>query len=145
MIEKLKNDMVLAMKSKDKDRLTVIRMVKAAVDLEHIDKKREINDDLLIDVVNKQIKMRKDSLVEFEKANRTDLIEKTNQELSVLQEYLPEQLSKEEVLEIIENIFQEIKPESVKDMGKVMKEATALLKGKADMKDVSNIIKEKLQ
>ena len=145
MIEKLKNDMVLAMKSKDKDRLTVIRMVKAALDLEHIDKKREINDDLLIDVVNKQIKMRKDSLVEFEKANRTDLIEKTNQELSVLQEYLPEQLSKEEVLEIIENIFQEIKPESVKDMGKVMKEATALLKGKADMKDVSNIIKEKLQ
>lgn len=145
MIEKLKNDMVLAMKSKDKDRLTVIRMVKAALDLEHIDKKREINDDLLIDVVNKQIKMRKDSLVEFEKANRTDLIEKTNQELSVLQEYLPEQLSKEEVLEIIENIFQEIKPGSVKDMGKVMKEATALLKGKADMKDVSNIIKEKLQ
>ena len=145
MIEKLKNDMVLAMKSKDKDRLTVIRVVKAALDLEHIDKKREINDDLLIDVVNKQIKMRKDSLVEFEKANRTDLIEKTNQELSVLQEYLPEQLSKEEVLEIIENIFQEIKPESVKDMGKVMKEATALLKGKADMKDVSNIIKEKLQ
>lgn len=145
MIEKLKNDMVLAMKNKDKDRLTVIRMVKAAVDLEHIDKKREINDDLLIDVVNKQIKMRKDSLVEFEKANRTDLIEKTNQELSVLQEYLPEQLSKEDVLEIIENIFQKIKPESVKDMGKVMKEATALLKGKADMKDVSNIIKEKLQ
>ena len=145
MVEKLKQDMVEAMKNKEKERLTVIRMVKAAMDQEHIDRKREINDELLIDVVNKQIKMRKDSIVEFDKAGRTDLSEKTQSEVDMLMAYLPEQLSSEEVVKIIDEIFAEVKPEGQKDMGKVMKEATAKLKGKADMKEVSNIIKEKLQ
>ncbi len=145
MVEKLKQDMVLAMKNKDKEKLTVIRMVKAAMDQEHIDRKKEINDELLIDVVNKQIKMRKDSIAEFEKGGRTDLVEKTQSEVDVLMEYLPEQLSSEEVSKVIDEIFAEINPEGAKDMGKVMKEATARLKGKADMREVSNIIKEKLQ
>ena len=145
MVEKLKQDMVEAMKNKEKERLTVIRMVKAAMDQEHIDRKREINDELLIDVVNKQIKMRKDSIAEFEKAGRNDLMEKTQSEVDILMTYLPEQLSNEEVVRIIDEIFDEVKPVGQKDMGKVMKEATAKLKGKADMKEVSNIIKEKLQ
>ena len=145
MVEKLKQDMVEAMKNKEKERLTVIRMVKAAMDQEHIDRKREINDELLIDVVNKQIKMRKDSIAEFDKAGRNDLSEKTQSEVDILMAYLPEQLSLEEVQKIIDEIFDEVKPEGQKDMGKVMKEATAKLKGKTDMKDVSNIIKEKLQ
>ena len=145
MVEKLDKDMIEAMKSKDKDRLVVIRMVKAALKQEQIDHKKEINDDLLIDVVNKQIKMRKDSITEFEKVNRTDLVEKTQKEIDVLMAYLPEQLSKEEVEKIINEIFEEVKPESQKDMGKVMKEAQAKLKGKADMKEVSTIIREKLQ
>ena len=145
MVEKLKQDMIEAMKNKEKDRLTVIRMVKASMDQEHIDRKREINDELLIDVVNKQIKMRKDSIVEFEKGGRSDLVEKTQSEIDLLLNYLPEQLSSEEVYKIIDEIFAEVKPEGQKDMGKVMKEATAKLKGKADMKEVSNIIKEKLQ
>ena len=145
MVEKLKQDMIDAMKNKDKDKLTVIRMVKAAMDQEHIDRKREINDELLIDVVNKQIKMRKDSIAEFDKAGRKDLSEKTQAEVDVLMVYLPEQLSSEEVSSIIDEIFAEVKPEGQKDMGKVMKEATAKLKGKADMKEVSAIIKEKLQ
>lgn len=145
MVEKLDKDMIEAMKSKDKDRLVVIRMVKAALKQEQIDHKKEINDDLLIDVVNKQIKMRKDSIIEFEKGNRTDLVEKTQKEINVLMAYLPEQLSTEEVEKIINEIFEEVKPESQKDMGKVMKEAQAKLKGKADMKEVSTIIREKLQ
>lgn len=145
MVEKLKQDMIDAMKSKDKERLTVIRLVKAAMDLEHIDRKREINDDLLIDVVNKQIKMRRDSIVEFEKGNRQDLVDKTQSEIDMLMVYLPEQLSEDEVVKIIEEIFEEVKPSSQKDMGKVMKEATVKLKGKADMKMVSEIIKNKLQ
>ena len=144
MVEKLKNDMIEAMKNKEKERLTVIRMVKAAMDQEHIDHKREINDDLLIDVVNKQIKMRKDSIVEFEKGDRNDLIEKTQNEIAILEKYLPEQLSEDEVKKIIEEIFEEVKPQGQKDMGKVMKEATSKLKGKADMKSVSEIIKNKL-
>lgn len=145
MVEKLKQDMIEAMKNKEKERLTVIRMVKAAMDQEHIDRKREINDELLIDVVNKQIKMRKDSISEFEKGGRSDLIEATKKEVDILMNYLPEQLSIEEVKDIISAIFDEVKPEGQKDMGKVMKEATSQLKGKADMKEVSNIIKEKLQ
>jgi hypothetical protein len=145
MVEKLDKDMIEAMKSKDKDRLTVIRMVKAALKQEQIDHKKEINDDLLIDVVNKQIKMRKDSITEFEKGNRQDLIDKTQAEIDVLMAYLPEQLSHEEVLEIIDEIFKEVQPTGPKDMGKVMGPAQAKLKGKADMKEVSTIIREKLQ
>ena len=145
MVEKLKQDMIDAMKNKEKERLVVIRMVKAAMDQEHIDRKKEINDELLIDVVNKQIKMRRDSISEFEKGGRQDLIDKTQSEIDMLMVYLPEQLSSEEVIKIIDEIFAEVKPEGQRDMGKVMKEATAKLKGKTDMKEVSNIIKEKLQ
>ena len=144
-VEKLKQDMIEAMKNKEKERLTVIRMVKAAMDQEHIDRKREINDELLIDVVNKQIKMRIDSISEFEIGGRSDLIEATQKEVDILMIYLPDQLSFEEVLDFISAIFDEVKPEVQKDLGKVMKEATSQLKGKADMKEVSNIIKEKLQ
>lgn len=144
MVEKLKADMIEAMKNKDKERLTVIRMVKAAMDQEHIDRKREINDELLTEVVSRQIKMRRESVLEFEKGNRVDLIEKTNSEIAMLEVYLPEQLSDEEVVKVIDEIFDEVKPESQKDMGKVMKEATAKLKGKTDMKKVSEIIKSRL-
>ena len=145
MVEQLNKDMIDAMKAKDKDRLTVIRMVKAALKQEQIDHKKEINDDLLIDVVNKQIKMRKDSITEFEKGGRKDLVDKTQAEIDILMKYLPEQLSHDEVKKLIDEVFTEVKPTSVKDMGKVMKEATAKLKGKADMKEVSTIVKEKLQ
>lgn len=145
MVEKLKQDMIDAMKSKDRERLTVIRMVKSAMDLEHIDHKREINDDLLIDVLNKQIKMRRDSIEEFSKAGRTDLVEKTQSEVDILLAYLPKQLSKQEISVEIDKIFEIVQPTSPKDMGKIMKEASAQLKGKADMKLVSEIIKTKLQ
>lgn len=145
MVERLKQDMIAAMKGKEKERLTVIRMVKAAMDQEHIDRKKEINDELLIDVVNKQIKMRKDSISEFEKGNRNDLIDKTQSEIDILMTYLPEQLSDEEVVKTIDDVFELIQPETQKDMGKVMKEATVRLKGKADMKVVSEIIKSRLQ
>lgn len=145
MVEQLNKDMIEAMKAKDKDRLTVIRMVKAALKQEQIDHKKEINDELLIDVVNKQIKMRKDSITEFEKGGRKDLVDKTQAEIDILMKYLPEQLSHDEVKKIIDEVFAEVKPSSVKDMSKVMKEATAKLKGKADMKEVSTIVKEKLQ
>ena len=144
MVETLDKDMIEAMKNKEKERLTVIRMVKAALKQEQIDHKKEINDDLLIDVVNKQIKMRKDSIAEFEKGSRTDLIEKTQSEIDILMKYLPEQLSMDEVNKIIDEIFADVKPTGQKDMGKVMQQATAKLKGKADMKEVSTIIREKL-
>ena len=144
MIEQLNKDMIEAMKSQDKDRLTVIRMVKAALKQEEIDHKKEINDDLLIDVVNHQIKMRKDSITEFTKGGRNDLVEKTQFEIDVLTKYLPEQLSHEEVIKIIDEIFAELQPSGINEMGKVMGVAQTKLKGKADMKEVSTIIREKL-
>ena len=144
MVEKLNKDMIEAMKAGEKERLTVIRMVKAALKQEEIEHKKEVNDDLLIDVVNKQIKMRKDSITEFEKGGRQDLIDATQKEIDILMAYLPEQLSHEAVVKIIDEIFEEVKPESMKDMGKVMGPAQAKLKGKADMKEVSTIIREKL-
>jgi len=145
MVEQLEKDMIAAMKAGEKEKLTVIRMVKAALKQEQIDHKKEINDELLIDVVNKQIKMRKDSIAEFEKANRTDLVDKTQSEIDILTTYLPEQLSTEEVEKIINDIFEEVEPEGMKDMGKVMGLAQGKLKGKADMKEVSTIIRNKLQ
>ena len=145
MVEKLKQDMVEAMKAKDKERLTTIRMIKGDLDKEHIDKKREINDDLLIEVVNCGIKQRKDSIAEFEKGGRNDLIEKTQAEIEILQSYLPAQLSEEEVSLIIDEAFQIVNPEGPRDMGKIMKEVQPKLKGRADMKKVSEIIKSKLQ
>ena len=89
--------------------------------------------------------MRKDSITEFEKGGRQDLVDKTQQEIDTLMVYLPEQLSKEEVEKIIDEIFAEVQPTGPKDMGKVMGPAQAKLKGKADMKEVSTIIREKLQ
>jgi len=138
LVEKLKKDMVDAMKSKDKEKLTVIRMVKAALDKERIDKKVEVNDDLLIDVVNKQVKMRNDSIEEFKKASRDDLIKQTEKELNILKDYLPEQLSEDEVNTIIDDVITKV------NMGNVMKEVSPKVKGKADMRYVSEIIKSKL-
>ena len=144
MVDKLMSDMITAMKEKDKERLTVIRAVKAGMDNEKIDKKREVNDELLTEVIAREIKTRNESIKEFEKGNRDDLIEKYKSEIDVLSNYLPEQLSEDEVKKIIDEIFDEVKPTGQKDMGSVMREATAKLKGKADMKEVSNIIRTKL-
>ena len=144
LVEQLKQDMICAMKEKDKERLTVIRMVKAALDKERIDKKIEINDEVLIDVVNKQIKMRNDSIEEFKKASRNDLVESVSKEIEILMKYLPEQLSEDEVLSIINEIVTKLDASSMKDMGKVMQEVTPKVKGRFDMKKVSEIIKSKL-
>jgi uncharacterized protein YqeY len=142
---RIKEDMVKFLKSGEKEKLTVIRMVKGAVDLEHINTKKCITDDLIIDVLNKQIKMRNDSVVEFEKARRDDLSEKTKAEIDILMEYLPEQLSEGELNDILNKVFNDVKPEGMQDMGKVMKEINPLVKGKADMSKVSELIKAKLQ
>lgn len=144
LYEKFTKDMVTAMKEQDKDRLSVLRMVKGAMQLEHINNKKELDEELLIDCVGKQIKMRNDSITEFQKGGRTDLIEKTENEINILNDYLPVQLTSEEVNAIIEEAFNKINPTSQKEMGLIMKEVTPKLKGKTDMKKVSEIIKEKL-
>lgn len=145
MRERILEDLKKAMKERDKVKLSVIRMVKSAIQMEELNKKRELTDDEIIDVISKQIKTRKDSIKEFEKGSRDDLIESTQTEIDILKDYLPEQLSDDEILEIIDKVFNDVKPESSKDMGKIMKVVSPMVKGRADMGKVSSIIKEKLK
>ena len=102
MYDKIKADIVTAMKDKDTLKLQTLRGIKGDADLEHINKKVEINDELMINVLSRGIKTRKESILEFEKGNRNDLIEKTNQEIELLQTFLPEQLLSEELEKIID-------------------------------------------
>lgn len=144
LAERINDDVKTAMKSQDKEKLNVIRMVKSAIQLAKIEAKHDLSDEEVIDLISKQIKMRKDSIVEFEKASRTDLAEAYKREIDILSEYMPEPLSKEEVEKIIEEVFVKINPTSPKQMGLIMKEVTPLVKGKFDMGEVSKMIREKL-
>lgn len=142
--DRIMNDLKEAMKNKDSFKLGVIRMVKGAIQLEKINKKRDLNDEEVIDVISKQIKLRKDSINEFEKAGRNDLADTTKKEVEVLNEYMPEQLSSEEVNKIIDEAFLKLNPTSSKDMGLIIKEVSPKVKGRTDMGEVSKIIKDKL-
>ncbi|MBR2708558.1 MAG: GatB/YqeY domain-containing protein [Bacilli bacterium] len=144
MRNQILEDLKSAMKAQDKLKLSVIRMVKSSIQMEELNKKRELTDEEVIDVISKQIKTRKDSINEFTKGGRDDLVESTSKEIEILSAYLPEQLTEEELNNIIDKVFEEVKPSSPKDMGKVMKTVTPLVKGKADMGMVSSIIKNKL-
>ena len=145
MYDSIKNEIVKAMKEHNKERLNVLRIVKAAVDLEHIDKKVEINDELVLSVVLKQVKMRDDSIEQYSKTSRSDLVEKETIELNILKEFLPKPLTDSEVDELISEAIDEIKPEGMKDMGKVMGYLSPKVKGRTDQKALSMKIKERLQ
>lgn len=145
MYDSIKSEIVKAMKEHNKERLNVLRMVKAAVDLEHIDKKVEINDELVLSVVLKQVKMREDSIEQYSKTSRSDLVDKETMELNILKEFLPKPLTDSEVDELISEAIDEIKPEGMKDMGKVMGYLSPKVKGRTDQKALSMKIKERLQ
>ncbi len=144
MKEQILNDLKEAMKNQDKERLSVIRMVKGAIQMEELNVKHELTDDEVIGIIAKQIKTRKESITEFEKGNRNDLIEKTQSEIDILNAYMPEQMKEEEVLAEIEKAFSAIHPTGTSDMGKLMGHLTPILKGKADMSYVSKVIRERL-
>lgn len=142
--QRLKEDLIKAMKEKNKDELNTLRSVKGAVQLEVINNKKEENDELILSVINKQIKMRNDSIMEFKKANRTDLVESYNKEIEILQKYMPEQLTSEEVTKIIEEAIKNNNATSNKEFGLIMKEITPKIKNRYDLSKASIIIKEKL-
>lgn len=142
--ERINNDLKEAMKSKDSFRLSVIRMVKGAMQLAKPNPREELTDDDIITVISKQIKMRNDSIKEFEAAGRSDLVEQNKKEIEILNTYMPKQLSEEELTEIIDKVFEEVKPTSQKDMGLIMKNISPLVKGKADMSLVNKLVKERL-
>ena len=144
MKEKIQNDYITAFKEKDILKKEVLSLLKGAIQNAEINKKDDLTDDEIIDIVNKQIKLRKDGISEFEKANRLKLVDKYKEEISILQKYMPEELTEEEINKIIEDVINDIKPEGMKDFGKIMKEITPKIKGRADIGSVSNKIKERL-
>lgn len=144
MKERILEDLKTAMKNQDKDTLSTIRLLKGALQLEEINKKGELSDDEIISIVSKQIKTRKESIAEFEKAGRNDLADKAKSEVVILEKYLPEQLDISEVNKIIDEAFAKINPSSMKDMKDIMAYVNPLLKGKADMGYVSKTIKDRL-
>lgn len=143
--ERINEDLKVYMKSKDTFKLGVVRMVKGAVQLEKINLKREeLSDDEIIKLISKQIKMRKDSIAEFTKAGRLDLVQQNEKEIDVLKEYMPEEMSEEEVINIINEAISSTGASNIKEMGKVMRKVTPKVSGRFDMGRVSSIIKEKL-
>ncbi len=144
--EQLNADMKEAMKAREagKLRLAVIRMVWSTIRNLEIDKKKELTEEEIAGVIAKEVKMRKDSIEEFKKGNRMDLVEQAEQEVEVLLPYLPQQLSEEEVRQIVSDTIAEIGATSPKEMGKVMSALMPKVKGRADGKLVNTIVRELL-
>ncbi|WP_371370637.1 GatB/YqeY domain-containing protein [Sporomusa aerivorans] len=144
--DKLTDDMKQAMKEKEagKLKLSVIRMVRANIKNVEIDKKKELSEEEVLDVLAKEVKMRRDSIEEFKKGNRPDLVENLEREIDILMQYLPQQLSEQEVRVLVAEAVKESQAVNAKDMGKVMAVLMPKVKGRADGKLVNNIVRELL-
>ena len=140
--ETLLQDLKVAMKEKDTIRKNTIQLVRAGVLQIEKDNHVELDDEGVLDVVAKELKKRRDSLPEFEKSGRTDLIDNLNKEIEVLLGYLPEQLTEDEIKKIVEETIAETGASSMKDMGKVMGAVSPKVKGRADNRVVSGYVKE---
>lgn len=145
MKERLLEELKMAMKSQDKVKLSVIRMVKGAIQMDEIAKKRELTDDEIVSILAKQIKTRKEAILEFTKANRNDLVEQNEAEIVILNAYMPKMMEESEIEAIIKEVFAKVNPTGVNDIGRVMKEIAPLVRGKADMSLVNNLIKKNLE
>ena len=139
--ETLNNDIKSAMKTKDKETLAVLRMIKTAVQAAEIDKKEELNAEEELTILAREAKQRRESLAEFVKAGRDELVAKTEAEIEIVERYLPKQLSVEEVKEVIATIAEKIGATTQKEFGKLMGAVMQELKGKAD----GNVIKEQVK
>ncbi len=140
--EKLMEDLKSAMKNKEEVRKNTIQMVRAGILQIEKDKGIQVEDDKILEIIAKEVKTKKDALKDFEKANRQDLIDQTNEEIEVLQKYLPKQLSREEIKTELEQIISKIGATTMKDMGAIMKEAKAKMGAAADGKTINEVAKE---
>lgn len=141
---KIQSDTLMAMKNSDKFKVSVLRMLKSAIQAEKINAKNELTDENLIAIIKKQVKQRTDSILEYEKYNRPDMVATLKQEIKILEEYLPKQLSEEETKEAVKKIMSNYPDATIKDMGKIMKEASSSLGSVADMSEVSKLIRNSL-
>ncbi|HNV87698.1 MAG TPA: GatB/YqeY domain-containing protein [Methylotenera sp.] len=142
--QQISEDMKNAMRAKDSVRLGAIRLLQAAIKQREVDERVELDDAAVISVIEKMLKQRRDSIAAYESANRTDLADVEKFEVSVLQTYLPQQLSEDEIKAILEKVVADTGAEGVKDMGKVMAAIKPLVAGKADMGKISGLIKARL-
>lgn len=145
LVERLTDDMKQAMKNKDKLKLSVIRMVKSAIKNEEINQSKELSDDEVLTVLTRELKQRRDSLQEFEKAGRDDLAAASRDEIAVLMEYMPEQLGEEDIRKLVAEAVEQTGASSKKDMGKVMGVLMPKVKGRADGALVNKVVQELLQ
>lgn len=142
--ERLSEEMKEAMKARDDLRLSVIRMIRSAVKNRDIELKRELNDQEIVEVISTLVKQRRESIRLFSEAGRQDLVEKEEKELALLLGFLPQQLSREEVAELVARIIAECGAQGGKDMGRVMKALMPHVAGRADGKLVSDLVREQL-
>lgn len=142
--ENLLKELKEAMQAKDAIRKDTITMLRAAILQIEKDTQKELSEDDMLAIVAKEVKKRKESLPEYEKAGRDDIVENLNKEIKILEVYLPEQLTEEEIRELVVAAIKEVGAESPKDMGKVMQNVRAKTQGKADGKVISDIVKEEL-
>lgn len=143
--EEISKEMTRAMKEKEETKVSVLRMLMAAIKNREIELKRELKDDEVLQVLENQSKKRKESVEQYKKAGREDLAKKEEIELEIIKKYLPEKMSGEEIKKVVEEIVREEKPEGMKDFGKIMGKAMARLKGKADGEKVSEVVREVLK
>ena len=143
MFAKINTDLMNALKSGDKFKLSVLRMLKSALQLESINNKKELTDEVVISVLKRQVKQRNDSIKEYEELGKDEVVNDLKKEIDIINEYLPEEASDEEIQKVVDDAFQELNPTSMKDMGKVMKFVTEHL-ANADMSKVSTLVKNKL-
>lgn len=143
--ERLMDEYKTSMRNKDKMRKDVIIMLRAAVKQREIDERIELNDDDILEIIAKQVKQKRDSIEDFKKADRQDLVDLTVEEIEILTEYLPEQLTEEEIDEIVKAAIDEVVANSSKDIGKVMSKIMPQVKGKADGGIVNRIVRQYLK
>lgn len=142
--EKLLEDLKSAMRDKNEIRKNTVQMVRAAILQIEKDKAIEVDDNQIIDIIAKEVKKRKDAAVDFEKSERNDLIEKNNEEIEILTKYLPKQLSREEIAQIVKEVISSCGATSIKEMGIVMKGAKEKIGASADGKTINEVVKELL-
>lgn len=144
LLDKINTDLKAAMRAREEVRLLVLRTLLSSINYAEIAKQKKLEDDGIIEVIGKEIKQRRESIEAYDKGNRKDLSDKEKAELAILQEYMPAQLSREEITAIVEKVIAEVAPKGPGDKGKVMQKLMPQVKGKADGNEVNNIVTDLL-
>ncbi len=144
LLDKINTDLKTAMRAKEELRLLVLRTLLSSINYAEIAKQKKLDDGGIIEVIGKEIKQRKESIEAYDKGNRPDLSDKEKAEMAILQEYMPAQMSRDEITTIVEKVIAEVAPKGTSDKGKVMQKLMPQVKGKADGNEVNSIVMDLL-